>query len=610
MSHRPLARPLFRAGPLFVARSLFVACPLLLAAACTDAAGPSTDPPPPWGVPITGGTLLVTRDGSHAIVADPDRNRILSVELTGDRVAAEVALTPGDEPGRVVEDGAGRIHVALRHGGAVVTLDAATGHVDERAAVCAEPRGLAWDPTGDVLHVACADGELVTLPAAGGAPVRRLQLDHDLRDVVVRGDQLVVTRFRTAEVLTLDASGAVISRFAPPPIQRFGVGGRSPEIPVSPAIAAVAWRAIGLPDGRVLITHQRQLQGQLGTTDDGYDGGCGGRAEAALATARAGELPVPIRTTAIGTLPVDVAFSPVGDRFAVVLAGDQTIHVMPTSALDEEDQGDGCTFPPKTDDAQPGGVFSDDLGAPTSIAYTPANDLVVFYPELPGLVVRAHTGDTRVIRLPGDIGYDAGRALFHRQTAAKLACASCHPEGGDDGLVWDFVDLGKRRTQNLSGHISGRAPYHWSGDLDDLPALMTEVFTGRMAGGALTATELASLGPWLDRVPAPAPAPGDAAAIARGKALFDSSEVGCSSCHGGALFTNDARFAVGTGAAGEAFKVPSLLGVASRPPYLHDGCAKTLADRFGPCGGGDLHGHTSQLSAAQTDDLVAYLSSL
>jgi hypothetical protein len=43
---------------------------------------------------------------------------------------------------------------------------------------------------------------------------------------------------------------------------------------------------------------------------------------------------------------------------------------------------------------------------------------------------------------------------------------------------------------------------------------------------------------------------------------------------------------------------------------MHDGCAPTLADRFGACGGGDRHGHTSQLTADQVADLVAYLDSL
>ncbi len=62
---------------------------------------------------------------------------------------------------------------------------------------------------------------------------------------------------------------------------------------------------------------------------------------------------------------------------------------------------------------------------------------------------------------------------------------------------------------------------------------------------------------------------------------------------------------VGTG---KAFQVPSLLGIGARAPYMHDGCAPTLKERFSaakPCGGGDMHGKTSQLTEAQIDDLVS-----
>ena len=64
---------------------------------------------------------------------------------------------------------------------------------------------------------------------------------------------------------------------------------------------------------------------------------------------------------------------------------------------------------------------------------------------------------------------------------------------------------------------------------------------------------------------------------------------------------------VGTGG---KLQVPSLRGVSLRAPYMHDGCAPTLHDRFGACGGGDKHGVTSGLSPSQIDDLVAYLTTL
>jgi hypothetical protein len=44
---------------------------------------------------------------------------------------------------------------------------------------------------------------------------------------------------------------------------------------------------------------------------------------------------------------------------------------------------------------------------------------------------------------------------------------------------------------------------------------------------------------------------------------------------------------------------------------MHDGCASSLRQRFDAvCGGGDAHGHTSQLSASELDDLGAYLETL
>lgn len=55
------------------------------------------------------------------------------------------------------------------------------------------------------------------------------------------------------------------------------------------------------------------------------------------------------------------------------------------------------------------------------------------------------------------------------------------------------------------------------------------------------------------------------------------------------------------------FKVPSLLGVGARARFMHDGRAATLSDRFGSCGGGDAHGVTSQLAAAELADLVSFL---
>jgi len=566
---------------------------------------PELPPPDPWGAPVTGGTMLITKAGTQAVVADPDRDRIVVVDLASGTVAHELALDPGTMPGRLVEDGAGRIHVALRGRGELLSF--VPGTEPARRAICGEPRGVAWDPTGDLVHVACSTGELVSVPAAGGAAVRTVMLQRDLRDVLVQPTGLVVTTFRTAELIKLDAAGVEVSRARPPNVKRLDL----PPICAAPpcilvaeddgkvdAIAEVAWRTIAMPDGSLVMLHQRKLDVDLDTSGPGYSGDCSGPVDSALTVVRPGALPVAVMPFVDGALPVDIAVHPDGQTLAAIAAGNRTVTVFSTSLLTTPDDDECGDFDPAAVT-----TLNDAAGIPTSVAYSPAGDLVTYYPEPAVLAIR--TGPTvRTVQLSGELHFDTGRALFHQETAVGIACASCHPEGREDGQTWRFTSLGPRRTQSLAGGILSRAPYHWGGDMRDLPTLMDDVFTNRMFGGEITASAKQSLGPWLDRI---APAPGtvrDAASRARGETVFAAE---CARCHSGPLFTNNELVDVGTGA---PLKVPSLVGLSARAPFIHNGCAPTLADRFGPCGGGDKHGKTSQLTQAQVADLVAYLEAL
>jgi mono/diheme cytochrome c family protein/DNA-binding beta-propeller fold protein YncE len=598
---------------------------LVTAIGCSDGPDdPAKNPLPPWGVPISGGNMLVTRDGA-AVIADADRDRILMVDLATQGILGEVSI-PGDEPGRLVEDDEGRVHVALRRGGALLTFTNGRGsQILYRRQVCGEPRGLAFETSTKLVHVACAGGELVSLGSGGGDPVRTLRLERDLRDVVVSGSRLVVTKFRSAELMTVDAQGHVMSRVKPPIVRRIGFK----EMDGTPdglvdAVPTVAWRTVALPNNRLLVSHQRQVEGQLKTEEGGYGGGCGGGGpvESAITVIDSGLPPATVAPFAPGALPVDLAVSPNGQVIAVATAGNNLVRTAPVGTLGSRDMdmcgrgGGGGSFP-GDDSFNPGprpgtNGASDELGAPTSIAFTPDNHLVIFYPEVPALVVRKLNTAGAVtisstIKLPGELGHDAGRELFHGQTRIGLACASCHPEGRDDGRVWTFEGFGTRRTQTLAGSLLQRAPFHWVGDMDDLGVLMDDVFANRMAGGEITDSQRRSLGPWLDRIPAPTPAPvTNASAVERGRDVFAVAQ--CATCHSGAMFTNNDIVDVGTGT---KFKVPSLLGIAARAPFMHNGCAATLRDRFtGACGGGDRHGVTSTLAPAQVDDLVAYLESL
>jgi mono/diheme cytochrome c family protein len=514
----------------------------------------------------------------------------------------EVTLQAGDEPGRSVADGAGRVHVVLRKGGAVVSIDPSTAQVIERRAVCAAPRGIGYQAASDQIHVACAGGELVSLPAAGGAAVRTLRLDNDLRDVVVEGSKLYVSRFRSAEVLVLDANGAVAQRMVP---SSFG-GGRL-------FLPGVAWRTIPSPGGGVLMLHQRALTGEVRiNTPGGYGGGggdtttpCGGGGPIVQGTLSrlAPNKPVfasnPLDRSAV--LPIDIARNPATGELTVLAAGNAK--VLPLSQLHAVQTPTPATpTTPCFESTEKSGF----TGEGVALAYLPTRGLAVQSRE-PAQIWLEKT--RRTITLSSVSRADTGHAVFHAHAGGFLACASCHPEGGDDAHTWTFQDLGARRTQNLRGGILGTEPFHWDGDMVTFDHLVDQVFEKRMSGPPLDTVQQTVLSRWIDKVPTlPRVTAADQAAADRGKALFnDLQGAACASCHFGPHLSNNMTVDVGTGG---KFQVPSLVGVSQRAPFMHDGCAATLRDRFGPCGGGDKHGFTSQLTSAQITDLVAYLETL
>ncbi|WP_437756532.1 c-type cytochrome [Sorangium sp. So ce1389] len=567
----------------------------------------SAVPPPP----ISGGTLLVTADKQRVVAADPDRDSVSIINLDTLEVEATLALEPGDEPGRVTEGAAGAAHVALRRGGAVVTIDLATKEMHRRP-VCPAPRGVAYDAAADLLHVACAGGELVTLSSDLEAPpVRELRLDRDLRDVVVEGDSLLVSRFRSPELLVVSKEGAVEDRVKPP-------------MYVQPQLErtfepAVAWRTVPLPGGGVAMVHQRGLVDPIDIGDSpqgsysGFD--CN---TVVLQTAvtimrplpgAANQAPAPpaagVGGLSFGLLPVDMAISPDGFRGAVLMAGSREVVETPLDVLEQTDVLDDC-FAIRDQRSIPV------PGEPIAVGYDEASNLLVQLREPPSVLrFGAVTGQhLATFLLPGESRLDSGHALFHGNSEGlmTISCASCHPEGQDDGRTWAFKPIGPRRTQSLSGGVLDTTPLHWDGDMTDLDAIMSNVFEQRMGGPRQRAERVAAFASWLDTIkPVPVSKPADEGAVQRGEALFNDAAVACASCHSGEKLTNHQTVDVGTG---KAFQVPSLRGLAARAPYMHDGCAATLHDRFGPCGGGDKHGVTSTLTPAQIDDLVAYLETL
>ncbi len=598
---------------------------------------PTVDPPEPnqpaivskvAPPAISGGTLLISRDGARALVSDPDRDRLVLVALADLSILKTLELEAGDEPGRAVEDATGRAHVALRSGGAVVSLDLATGELLGRRQVCAAPRGLAsFEPIDDsepTLVIGCASGELVEISTdLEGSFLSSTLIEADLRDVILTGDgtragrRVLVSSFRSAELITINADNQVQGRGKPAGFDHEFTGRRFAP--------TVAWRTVPTPTGAIMM-HQRSATVPIeidpeipsGYGGDAFD--CGGSIVNASTTSfnEHGARITEAQRGGLGPqlLPVDIAVArseglmtqgPDDRMVAVVAAGSDLVTVTTLANLE---MADGCT------DNFVNGMQQFVGPEPIAVGFGAMRedgvDVILQLREPSMLVVLdAVTMQWKgQVALGGPSRFDSGHQLFHRNPDAPttISCAACHPEGREDSHVWQFTDLGARRTQSLEGDVMGSAPFHWDGDLEDMGVLMTTVFEHRMGGSPQSEARVAALSGWLSHNRMVGrPSGMDEAAIARGKVLFEDDTVGCASCHSGATLSNNETVDVGTG---KAFQVPSLLGIRNRAPFMHDGCAATLHERFDPKCGGTSHGDVSGLTEAQIDDLVVYMESL
>ena len=538
----------------------------------TDAVvSPQVQPPP-----ISGGTLAVMADGT-LVAADSDRDLVWIVG-PAQTAATEVRLSQGDEPGRAIEGPLGRAFVALRRAGAVAEVNVATRRVVAVHAACPAPRGLGWLPSSNTLVVACATGSLARLKFDVGSSALTLlerKLSHpaeDLRDVVVKGDTVLVSTFRDARIFHVTSEDLTLELALPSHVEFLK--------------RQVAWRMVGTSAGALMVHQMEATQfvggGSCGGSSYGLNGFFGvdagqtGIIGTAL-TAVGGASPE--QSVALAALPVDLAVSP-GGEWAVAAAGANKVFRSGAGELEFSAQ-------------------------PTAVAFHGPR-LVVFFREPSALVVIEPTGARTTIPLVGVSVASTAHGLFHRATAAQLACASCHPEGRDDGHTWQLPE-GARRTNSLLGGLKASAPFHWGGDRATIAALMDDVMVQRMGGSPQSPARTDALLNWLDQLPAmPLPDNLDFAAVARGKIVFDSPAAKCSSCHAGPLGTDNRNSDVGTGG---PFQSPRLVGLASRAPYLHDGRMGRLSDRFAQSSGGEAHGSTGSLSPTQRADLVEYLRS-
>ena len=216
----------------------------------------------------------------------------------------------------------------------------------------------------------------------------------------------------------------------------------------------------------------------------------------------------------------------------------------------------------------------------------------------------------------GELNFNDARLCFQ----GWQSCASCHSDDARvDGLDWDLLNDGIGNPKNTKSLLLAfQTPPAMSMGVREsaeeaVRAGLTHIlFTVQppAVSDALDAY-LKSLRP----VPSPYLVRGRLSAAARrGEKLFRSKETACAQCHLGPLFTNLKSYDVGTigrfDKASDKFDTPTLVELWRTAPYLHDGSAATLRDVLTTANKNNQHGKTSNLSADQLNDLIAYLLSL
>ena len=271
-----------------------------------------------------------------------------------------------------------------------------------------------------------------------------------------------------------------------------------------------------------------------------------------------------------------------------------------------------------------------------------------------GAVLAATSGSATLVQTVQTVAVEPfgaaalrGKQVFYKASDRRMSrdnymsCASCHADGADDGMVWDFTQRGEglRRTISLQGRQGlGHGRLHWTANFDEVQDFENDIRnefggTGFLSNADFQATsaplgspkagrsaDLDDLAAYLvslsrqSRSPARS-ADGTLSANAQvGKQVFANAQ--CVTCHSSATLRDGLRHDVGTirassgqgsgqPLAGVGFDTPTLFGVWSNPVLFHDGQADSVLTLLN-----NGHGNAGNLSASDRGALADYVRSL
>ena len=545
---------------------------------------------------LTGSRLVALGDGAAALVVDADSGLLIRTDRGGAKVG-ELAIG-SDAALLAYDDTSRRAYVADRRGDRIVLV-----HVGDELVVSgawrtpAEPYGVALMPDrGTLLVTTIADRTLVAFDTTSGRERWRVALGPEPRGIAIAPDG------SRAAVASL-ASGAV-EQVALGEVAASARHARKLALPVvlDGQHARGAFAAMFVGD-QLVTPYQLHVPVARFPSGDHYGGGVAPPVTHHLAWLA----PDGRRGLAQTNVQEPRALAWDAARDTLYVAGFASDQLVAVSRASQVDIGEGEPL-----------ALRQRCGA-DGVAITPGGSVLVWCSFTRSIArfdidKRGRLGKVQRGRELAPSALDAQRhegfVLFHSandhlSSFGALSCGNCHLDARTDGLSWRIEDR-TLQTPILAGRLAKEtAPFKWDGTAPDLTTSLRRTIR-RLGGSGLAKRHVASLVAYLETLPPVRTPARGAAAVARGKRLFDSAELGCASCHEGTLYTDGVRHGLTGG-----FETPSLLGLAASAPYFHDGSAATLEavlrDRDKVHGMADA---AKALDARSLADLVVFLETL
>lgn len=573
-------------------------------------------------------------DGSLVAAADPTWGGVVIIDPTKRTVLREVALK-GD-PSHVVWNGPDRVFVSEGAKGTVAEVDTTVGSVIRRLSAVRRATGLAVTSDGKTLLVADRGLNKVAFIDLGTGEVTNsidvvrepgfIALTHDDKFAVV-GNKLP-----RSENARLTDHGAEVS------IIEVSTGtARNVRLPGGSSIV----RQVAIsPDSRwAYVIHQ---VGRANTMVTQLDRGwvmtnCVSIIDIAQATLYSTFLFD--RDGEGAANPWGVAVSPDGTTLWATLAGISQLAVVDLKALHTllaDDPTTRSTLHRNLQIMSSEGLLTrsilSEVEGTRGVAVNEGGTMLAVAAYFEGKVLLVDLASEQVQSValsnnPPEDQIRKGERLFYggKNCYQKwLSCSTCHEGGRMDGLNWDLLNDGQGNPKNTRSHVLSTVtpPMNSTGCRE---SALVSARAGYSNIEFQPASEKDIVEPTYafiqSLVPEPSPFLGADGQLTpdavEGKAIFESAETGCSTCHQAPYFTNMKRYDVGTRMPAPlgpdisswddgGYDVPTLVELWRTGPYLHLGMVPTVREVLAN-NKDDMHGKTSHLTSEQLDQLVAYL---